>query len=98
MDTPDQNSLFRPNPYVGLRSYGESDAGLFAGRDADIANLADLVADREKRLILLHGITGCGKSSFLRAGVLPVLESEAINIRVLRNKEGTKRSLFLVST
>ncbi len=70
MDTPDQNSLFRPNPYVGLRSYGESDAGLFAGRDADIANLADLVADREKRLILLHGITGwevvlltCGRPS-----------------------------------
>ena len=93
-----ENTLFRDNPYVGLRSYAVADARLFAGRDVDIANLADLITDRTKRLILLHGVTGCGKSSFLRAGLIPALESDAISIQVLRSEEETERSIFLIST
>jgi CHASE2 domain-containing sensor protein len=54
-------------PYVGLDYFGEEDAGLFFGRDAErkriIGNL------RASRLTLLYAESGVGKSSLLRAGV-----------------------------
>jgi CHASE2 domain-containing sensor protein len=54
-------------PYVGLDYFGEEDADLFFGRDAErkriIGNL------RATRLTLLYAESGVGKSSLLRAGV-----------------------------
>jgi len=54
-------------PYVGLDYFGEEDAGLFFGRDAErkriIGNL------RASPLTLLYAESGVGKSSLLRAGV-----------------------------
>ena len=54
-------------PYVGLDYFGEEDAGLFFGREAErkriIGNL------RASRLTLLYAESGVGKSSLLRAGV-----------------------------
>ena len=59
------------SPYVGLRDYTEADAELFFGRDAErkriIGNL------RAARLTLLYAESGVGKSSLLRAGVVPRL-------------------------
>ena len=60
----------RAPPYPGLAAYGDDDeaAGLFFGRAAErdlvIANL------RAARLTVLHGHSGVGKSSLLRAGVV----------------------------
>jgi WD40 repeat protein len=59
------------SPYVGLRDYTEADAELFFGRDDErkriIGNL------RAARLTLLYAESGVGKSSLLRAGVMPRL-------------------------
>jgi hypothetical protein len=57
----------RESPYFGLDYYEERDGGWFFGREAEagliITNL------RASRLTLLHGASGVGKSSLLRAGV-----------------------------
>lgn len=60
-------------PYPGLRSYNDREALFFAGRDEDITTCALLLV--EARVLVLHGRTGCGKSSFLRAGVKPRVSS-----------------------
>ncbi|GAA1792387.1 tetratricopeptide repeat protein [Actinomadura chokoriensis] len=58
-------------PFVGLRPFDTGDEALFHGRDEEAAALARLWRDR--RLTVLHGPSGVGKSSLLRAGVLPRL-------------------------
>src|SRR6187431_770108 len=56
-------------PYVGLRPYGEADRDFFFGREEDEAVIyANAVATR---LTVLYGPSGVGKSSLLRAGVIP---------------------------
>lgn len=62
-------------PYPGLTYYKPSQADLFAGRGPDIKKCADAIF--RSRVLLLHGPTGCGKSSFLRAGVKPRIEKLA---------------------
>lgn len=65
----------RRTPYMGLMPYLEQDADLFFGRDAE----ADLVAANllAARFTVLYGASGVGKSSLLRAGVLPQLAALA---------------------
>jgi WD40 repeat protein len=62
-------------PYVGLVPFDESDAPYFFGRqrerDVIVANLT------ASRLTLLYAASGVGKSSVLRAGVLPRLHQIA---------------------
>ena len=65
------------SPYRGLSVFEEQDAGLFFGRDA----AADQVLDRMSQLVtgagllVVSGVSGAGKSSLLRAGVLPRLRA-----------------------
>ncbi|HEY4058409.1 MAG TPA: protein kinase [Kofleriaceae bacterium] len=60
------------NPYPGLTAFQESDAGRFFGRAQDIAGM--IARLREQPLIGLVGPSGVGKSSFIRAGVVPALK------------------------
>ena len=63
------------SPYKGLNPYTEADANIFFGRDKDIhAIVNSLLA---WRLTILHGKSGVGKSSILRAGVTHILHEEA---------------------
>ena len=62
-----------PNPYKGLRAFDEADAADFFGR-ADLVDeiLARLGRDDLRgRLVLVVGGSGTGKSSVVRAGLLP---------------------------
>jgi WD40 repeat protein/DNA-binding SARP family transcriptional activator len=62
-----------PNPYKGLRAFDEADAADFFGR-ADLVDelLARLGCDDMRgRLLLVVGGSGTGKSSVVRAGLLP---------------------------
>jgi WD40 repeat protein/DNA-binding SARP family transcriptional activator len=75
-------------PYVGLRTFHETDADRFFGRDGDVARLLDRL-DRSRFLAVL-GPSGSGKSSLVRAGLLPALRAGALpgsdtwDVRVLR--------------
>lgn len=61
----------RVNPYPGLTPFEEKDARYFFGRDREVNEILDRMAAR--RLLAVIGVSGCGKSSLVRAGVLPVL-------------------------
>ena len=62
------------NPYRGLQSYREQDAPLFFGRGADIRALQQRVATSSA--LVLCGASGSGKSSLVRAGLLPQLVAD----------------------
>jgi WD domain, G-beta repeat len=62
-------------PYRGLLPFGESDAGVFYGRERLAAELAARLAAQAASggLVVVTGASGAGKSSLLRAGLLPIL-------------------------
>jgi WD40 repeat protein len=62
------------NPYRGLEPFTTRDAGLFFGRDSDIAELTERVG--RQPVVLVVGPSGVGKSSLLQAGLIPALERE----------------------
>lgn len=68
-------------PYPGLNAFEASDAAYFLGRDDEIAaTLERLVQMRrhgEPRLALVLGASGSGKSSLVRAGIVPRLSRDA---------------------
>ena len=69
-----------PNPYRGLRPFAESDAPVFFGREQLVAELVGRLDGNglAARAILLVGASGSGKSSVVRAGLLPALRANAI--------------------
>lgn len=58
-------------PYRGLLYFREEDAPFFFGRQAAIDQLVSAVADRT--FLAVVGASGCGKSSVVRAGLVPAL-------------------------
>lgn len=64
-----------PRPYPGLRPFEQHEWPIFFGRE----RMTDEIIDRllGHRLLVVHGDSGCGKSSLVRAGVLPRLEQES---------------------
>ncbi|MDX3638631.1 hypothetical protein [Streptomyces sp. MB09-02B] len=62
-------------PYRGLARFETDDSGLFFGREALVAQLVELV--REHRCAAVFGPSGSGKSSLLRAGLIPALRQAA---------------------
>ena len=68
------------SPYRGLSVFGEQDAGWFFGREA----ATTAVVDRMSRLLagvgllVVSGASGAGKSSLLRAGVLPRIRADGL--------------------
>jgi WD40 repeat protein/class 3 adenylate cyclase len=63
------------NPYKGLRPFEETDAADFFGRDALTQQLVDRLA--ETRFLAVVGPSGSGKSSVVRAGLIPALRKGA---------------------
>jgi WD40 repeat protein/transcriptional regulator with XRE-family HTH domain len=63
-----------PPPYRGLARYEAADQDLFFGRDRMAEQLGKLVCDH--RIAVLCGPSGSGKSSLLRAGLIPRLREE----------------------
>ena len=64
------------NPYRGLQFFDFEDADLFHGRTRAIWEVIDALknqATAKKRFLLVLGHEGSGKSSLIRAGVLPLL-------------------------
>jgi formylglycine-generating enzyme required for sulfatase activity len=73
----------RPMPFPGLASFGDddTDAALFFGRSREIAEaleaLREMRAKGERRPLMILSASGAGKSSLLKAGIVPRLRREA---------------------
>ncbi len=63
-------------PYRGLQTFEAKHAEFFFGRDADIQRLVERL--KTTRLLAVVGPSGSGKSSLVRAGLLPALEKGAL--------------------
>ncbi|HSD91266.1 MAG TPA: serine/threonine-protein kinase, partial [Kofleriaceae bacterium] len=72
------------SPYPGLTAFQEADANRFFGRSQDIAGMVAKL--RDQPLVAVVGPSGVGKSSFVRAGVVPALKSsgEAWEVMIVR--------------
>ena len=59
-------------PYMGLATFHEAQADLFYGRDELVTDLIERV--RRNSFLAVLGASGSGKSSVVRAGLLPLLK------------------------
>jgi WD40 repeat protein len=70
-------------PFPGLLAFQEEDAAIYFGRDDDIRRLIERLDARRAqggaKLIALLGSSGSGKSSLMRAGVVPRLKRAGRN-------------------
>ncbi len=89
------------NPWLGLFSYSEQSRAYFHGRDEETAELCRRV--QRKLLTVLFGQSGLGKTSLLRAGIVPRLRAEGfcpvyVRIDYARNSpapsEQIKQAIF----
>lgn len=62
------------NPYVGPRSFQESDGGCFFGREREALELLALVIS--ERLVLFYAQSGAGKTSLINARLRPALRDK----------------------
>jgi WD40 repeat protein/DNA-binding winged helix-turn-helix (wHTH) protein len=63
----------RHSPFRGLRAFEAEDAWLFFGRESQIEEL--LVRLGRTPVLVVIGNSGCGKSSLVRAGLIPALQA-----------------------
>ena len=79
-------------PYPGLRPFSSDEAHLFFGRARQVG---DMLARLEARSFLaVVGVSGCGKSSLVRAGLIPAvregwLASQATSWRIALLRPGS---------
>ncbi len=72
MSAPQPNRVSEPCPYLGLRPFFERDAKWFFGREEQTDDLLRMLGRR--RFLAVTGTSGSGKSSLVRAGLIPSLK------------------------
>jgi formylglycine-generating enzyme required for sulfatase activity len=84
------------SPYKGLQYFDTADAALFFGRERLTAELVAYL--RTHRFLVVVGASGSGKSSLVRAGVVPALQrGESLQDGVLP-PEGSTRWRYCIMT
>jgi WD40 repeat protein len=88
-------------PYAGLAAFQPQDAELFKGREELVAHLVDEVGRRP--FLGVFGASGSGKSSLLRAGLVPALPGRSVvltptanPLRELRERTAERPDLLVV--
>jgi WD40 repeat protein/class 3 adenylate cyclase len=74
--TPTLPGAILANPYKGLRAFEEGDAQDFFGRDELVEQLVKRLG--QTRFLAVVGPSGSGKSSVVRAGLIPALRRGSI--------------------
>ncbi|MEO6350484.1 MAG: serine/threonine-protein kinase, partial [Candidatus Limnocylindrales bacterium] len=64
------------NPYRGLEAFDQADSGDFYGRDQSVAEMVAVL--QHQSLLVVVGPSGIGKSSAVKAGLLPALAAGAV--------------------
>jgi WD40 repeat protein/energy-coupling factor transporter ATP-binding protein EcfA2 len=68
---PVRDRLLADNPFPGLRPFEYRDSDLFFGRDRQIEDIRARLSGNH--FLAVIGVSGSGKSSLIRAGVIPIL-------------------------
>ena len=71
LDRPAITAVNAACPYKGLEAYDVDDHDRFFGRDGHVAECLERL--RSHRLLVVTGASGSGKSSLVRAGLVPAL-------------------------
>lgn len=80
------------NPFKGLASFDEGDAPLFFGRESVVEALREKIAGSP--LLVVSGASGTGKSSVVKAGLLPQLRKEGWHImKIIRPGKSPQTTL-----
>ena len=85
-------------PYPGLRPFEPNEWPIFFGREKLIAELIEEMG--RKSLLVVHGGSGCGKSSIVRAGILPSvlrdyeMANRKFSYGIFRPREGPVEGLI----
>ncbi len=80
------SSSFHSNPFPGIRSYEIEEDDLFFGREIQVQELIAKLSD--SRFLAIVGSSGCGKSSLIKAGLVPA---------VIKNKTGDLQASWRLS-
>ena len=86
-------SVDAQHPWLGLDSFTEETRAYFYGRDEEVAELARRV--QRKLLTILFGQSGLGKTSILRAGIVPRLRAQGycpVYVRIDYSQESPQPS------
>lgn len=85
------------NPFPGVRSFETYEAPIFFGRNKQIEELHSILL--KSRFVAILGASGTGKSSLIKAGVIPYLlrDSERITWEIIHFKPENKPTDNLVS-
>jgi len=73
-DIPADTEVNQSHPWLGLSSFSEETRQYFYGREEEVSELARRV--QRKLLTILFGQSGLGKTSILRAGIVPRLRAQ----------------------
>ncbi len=84
-------------PYKNLAYYRQQDAAIFFGRCQPILDCLKRLQANEP-LLLLHGQTGVGKSSFLQAGLIPRLQAAGYQTLSYRHSSNQHSQYQLLQT
>ena len=68
-----ESDFIARSPYKGLKTFNAKDKDLFFGRERLISKLIQAV--NQSNFVLVLGASGSGKSSVVRAGVIPQIEA-----------------------
>lgn len=66
------------SPYPGLLHFKRKHAPVFFGREEEVREILDRLHTHRPRFLMVSGASGVGKSSFVEAGLLPVLEESGL--------------------
>ena len=69
-----------PSPFQGLIPFDETNADVFFGRVYETQAVLNRLLDKQSRTVTLTGEVGVGKTSLVRAGVIPALTKRGIQI------------------